>query len=201
MYLYAKLKIRKRFPQLPATLGCSLGHAVPDSDWTDRFCEAFNAAAISVEWKNVELVEGEYRWDTIDAQVEWCTENKLLMYGGPLLDLSPDGLPGWLWQWEKDFANLQSFVSNYVETSISRYVDRIRNWELAARANTARLICKRSGTGITPSFGALPDRAMEQVRKANVGETLKLIGWKPKTSVEDGLDRTYEWYSRGQKNT
>lgn len=127
---------RRRSTQMPASLGCSLGRTVPDSSWEDRFCEAFNAAEVPVEWRSIEPVEGEYDWETNDAQVEWCQKNRLLMCGGPLLDLSPEGLPGWLWQWKDDFPNLLSFVCDFVETAISRYAGVIRHWEVSARVNT-----------------------------------------------------------------
>lgn len=128
--------LRKRSHQLPASLGCNLGPAVPQSDWADCFCETFNVVEVPVEWRSIEPVEGEYHWDVSDAQVEWCQKQRHLIYAGPLLDLSPEGLPAWLWQWEHDFFNLQSFVCDFVETAISRYMGKIRHWEISARVNT-----------------------------------------------------------------
>jgi len=45
------------------------------------------------------------------------------------------GLPKWLAQWESDYWNLQSFICDFVETVMSRYLGRIRIWEVAARPN------------------------------------------------------------------
>ena len=50
-----------------------------------------------------------------------------------------------------------------------------------------------------PLFGALPDRPLEQVRVADTKETFKKIGWKPRTSLREGLERTIEWYTRSSK--
>jgi UDP-glucose 4-epimerase len=47
---------------------------------------------------------------------------------------------------------------------------------------------------VSPSYGALADRPMEQVRAANIEETYKMIGWKPMTSLEEGLVNTVSWY-------
>jgi UDP-glucose 4-epimerase len=47
---------------------------------------------------------------------------------------------------------------------------------------------------ITPQFGALADRPLERVKKADIIETYKLIGWQPSTSLQAGLARTVEWY-------
>ncbi len=120
----------------PFSLGCNLGLAEPTPQWDKAFLDTFNAAEIALGWTNVESEEGTYHWDVFDQQVEWCQQNRVLMRGGPLLDLSTGGLPEWLRQWSHDVLNLQSFVCDYVETAISRYVGRIRTWEVVARGNT-----------------------------------------------------------------
>jgi len=43
-------------------------------------------------------------------------------------------------------------------------------------------------------WGALPDRPMERTRVANISQTYGTIGWKPKTSLALGLERTVNWY-------
>jgi UDP-glucose 4-epimerase len=43
-------------------------------------------------------------------------------------------------------------------------------------------------------FGALPDRPLEPTRVAKTAETLARIGWKPRVSLQEGLERTVEWY-------
>ncbi len=43
-------------------------------------------------------------------------------------------------------------------------------------------------------FGESPDRPNEQVRTADTAEAYAKIGWMPKTSLEEGLARTVEWY-------
>jgi hypothetical protein len=136
-YIAQRLAVRRaRTARLPASLGCGLGHGRPDPPWEAAFVEAFNAACVPLEWRCVEPHEGEYHWDRCDAQVEWCERHKLLTTVGPLLDLAPAGMPEWLWQWEHDFLNLQSFVCDFVETALSRYASRVRFWEVSARGNT-----------------------------------------------------------------
>ncbi len=43
-------------------------------------------------------------------------------------------------------------------------------------------------------LGALPDRKGEPTRLADVEKTAGLIGWRARVGVEEGLDRTAEWY-------
>ncbi len=49
---------------------------------------------------------------------------------------------------------------------------------------------------IEPCFNALPDRPFEQVRVADIAKTQAMIGWKPKTTLEEGLRRTVHWYKQ-----
>jgi UDP-glucose 4-epimerase len=56
----------------------------------------------------------------------------------------------------------------------------------------ARLI----GGGADADFGALPDRPLEPTRLAKTAETLAGIGWKPQVSLQEGLERTVNWYRR-----
>lgn len=136
-YTRQRLHVRRRKGGgLPTFLGCDPGTVALDSEWTGRYREAFTAAMVPVRWNAIEPNEGEYDWSAGDAIVEWCRENRLTPFGGPLLDFGPNGLPRWLEKWEHDFFNLQSFLSDFVETAIGRHIGRIRYWEVAARANT-----------------------------------------------------------------
>lgn len=136
-YSRQRLSIRfKRTPQLPVSFGCGLNCVDAPYKHRDQFLETFNAAAVPVEWNKIEPNEGEYNWDACDELVSWGLEHRLLMRGGPLLDLSSTGLPTWLQQWGHDFFNLQSFLCDFVETAISRYAGKIRLWEISSRVNT-----------------------------------------------------------------
>jgi len=52
------------------------------------------------------------------------------------------------------------------------------------------------GVDAAPPFGTLPDRPMEQVRKARVEESAELLGWRPEVGLDEGLRRTVDWYRR-----
>ena len=136
-YVRQRLTVRlKRSAQLPVSFGCGINSGEAIESHGDVFQQAFNSAAVPIGWKQIEKQEGEYDWDLSDQLVQWGTENRLLLRGGPLLDLSQHGLPEWLKQWGHDFFNLQSFLSDFVETAINRYLGRVRIWEISSRVNT-----------------------------------------------------------------
>jgi UDP-glucose 4-epimerase len=51
-----------------------------------------------------------------------------------------------------------------------------------------------SNPQLEPAFGAVSDRPLEQVRVADTAESYARLGWTPKTSLTDGLERTVRWY-------
>ena len=125
----------QQYPQLHTLLACRVGKDASAIWNSPDFCRAFNAVKVDFNWKDVEPAEGEYNWEPFDALVDWCLENRLVVKGGPLIQWSPNSLPAWLWLWEEDFESLLNFMSDFIETVISRYRGRIRLWEVTARTN------------------------------------------------------------------
>ncbi|MEX0727195.1 MAG: endo-1,4-beta-xylanase [Planctomycetaceae bacterium] len=169
-YARQRLLVRqRRTTQLPAFLGCNLADQIPQGQQEKLFLKAFQAVGVGIEWKSIEPEEGSYFWEKADQQVEWATKQRLLIRGGPLLDLGADGLPRWLWQWEHDFLNMQHFVCDFVQTAISRYVSQIRHWEIACRVNTGGALTLNEEQRLT-----LAARVLEAARKVD-DETQLLI--------------------------
>lgn len=123
---------QKRSRRIPMSVGCRL---IQPPAVEETFEKAFNAALIRTRWNVLEPNDGDYRWDELDGLVEWATGKNLSLMGGPLLDLSSDCFPGWMTPWRGDLLNLQSFTSDFVETVVSRYIGRIRHWEVVSGAN------------------------------------------------------------------
>lgn len=57
-------------------------------------------------------------------------------------------------------------------------------------------VTRLTGTGVDADFGALPNRPLEPTRIARVTETTEKTGWRPLTGLNEGLQRTVEWYLR-----
>ena len=47
---------------------------------------------------------------------------------------------------------------------------------------------------LPPVFGGVADRPMERVRVADTARAFEVSGWRPKTSLADGLRSTVDWY-------
>ena len=65
--------------------------------------------------------------------------------------------------------------------------------ELVSVRSVAELIAARIDGGVSPRFGALPDRPNERVRRADVAESERRLGWRADVSLEEGIDRTIRW--------
>lgn len=48
---------------------------------------------------------------------------------------------------------------------------------------------------VKPVFGAIPDRPGESVRIADTAESRRRLGWSAKTSLDEGLRQTIQWYA------
>ena len=66
--------------------------------------------------------------------------------------------------------------------------------ELLSIREVVQQLSELVGCTVDPQLGALPDRPLERMKKADIAETYKLIGWRPFTPLRAGLARTVEWY-------
>jgi UDP-glucose 4-epimerase len=60
-----------------------------------------------------------------------------------------------------------------------------------------RLIGAKMNSAVEPVFGALPDRPLETSNVADLRRTEERIGWRPVTTLEDGVERTIAWLVGG----
>ncbi|VAW83827.1 UDP-glucose 4-epimerase [hydrothermal vent metagenome] len=101
-------------------------------------------------------------------------------------------------QREVDWIYVEDVVNGYIaialQKSLSDYDIDIGSGEL----HTVQFVVDSLTDIIQPSvstqFGSVPDRAMEQIRVANVSRTKELTGWSPEHSLLSGLEKTVKWY-------
>jgi UDP-glucose 4-epimerase len=55
-------------------------------------------------------------------------------------------------------------------------------------------LVRATGSTVAAQFGALPDRRYEVERLADAASTRTGLGWEAEISLEDGLQRTVDWY-------
>ncbi|MAV37893.1 MAG: hypothetical protein CMJ59_20840 [Planctomycetaceae bacterium] len=99
------------------------------------FAGTFNSAAISINWRLLEPNPGEFQWDALDRQIEWCQRSGLRVCAGPLVQLDRQHLPDWIYLWEDSYSELQSNALRMVDQVVRRYRGRVQIWHCAARLN------------------------------------------------------------------
>jgi hypothetical protein len=126
-------------PRLDTALGCRLA-AVPDPAGTEALLAAFNAATLVPVWKTVEPSQSQFEWARFDELVGWASGAGLFVTVGPILDLHPHSLPGWVNEWSGDLPSLAAFFCDYVESFISRYRGRAGRWLVFSGCNHADVL-------------------------------------------------------------
>lgn len=97
-----------------------------------------------------------------------------------------------------------NFVSDIVDGFLlaaaakqaSGHVINLGNGEGKSIAEVAELIVKKTGGSIKLLKGALPTRTGESSLYCSNAKALSLLGWRPKVSLNQGLDRTIDWYTK-----
>ncbi|HAL91584.1 MAG TPA: NAD-dependent dehydratase, partial [Verrucomicrobia bacterium] len=67
--------------------------------------------------------------------------------------------------------------------------------------SVAERIARLTGASAPLQFDPAADRPLEQVRAADVEQTARLTGWRPRIGLDEGLQQTIAWHrARGAKN-
>ena len=98
------------------------------------------------------------------------------------------------WVFIDDVVDALLITANIKNTDGNSY--DIGSGNLVTARDIVEMIIDLMNSTITPEFGALPDRKMEQVRAANLDNENKLPGWAPKYSLKEGLELTIDWYRK-----
>jgi GH35 family endo-1,4-beta-xylanase len=136
---YAKQAIAIRCRQegkLPTMVACNIGTRSLTEAESQGVVAAFNSAAVPIVWRKVEDNTGQFEWDELDAQMQWCRDNGLRICGGPLLHLAKGQIPDWLYLWEDDFEELQEYTVHFATEVAKRYQNTMHVWHCAAHLNS-----------------------------------------------------------------
>ena len=61
-------------------------------------------------------------------------------------------------------------------------------------------LVRATGSTVGAQFGALPERPFEVERRADADATRTCLGWQAEISLEDGLQRTVDWYRTQERD-
>lgn len=128
---------KQREPQLGTLLGGSVVPASPTrSILNERFCKAFNCAAVRVNWGSIESDAGRFDFETTDRSIHWCSEKGLRVLAGPLIDFRKELMPPWLYLIEDNYDSFVQSVTQYVQRVVDRYRGSVHLWNCVAGLNT-----------------------------------------------------------------
>ncbi len=168
-YVEQVLRIRhERQEKLDTQFGCRLGAIPPLPEQHQLLTQTFNTLYLTIPWQSVEPEPGQYDWQAADALLDWALAQGLRVVGGPILDFSGTGLPGWLRQRDADLGSLCGYLCDHLETVLNRYGDRVRQWQLIAAGNMSGVLAQSDDELLWLSV-----RAAEAVRQLD--PTLELI--------------------------
>jgi len=139
-YVDQSMAVRRRIGKLLSFVAGDLGNTLLDERTAKQFLNTFNAAVLPLRWRDIESTEGAHSWSVPDKQVAWCQSQDLKVFSGPLLQLDAQGIPNWLYLWEEDFENLESFTNDFVTKVVKRYQGKVDFWQAAARVNGTEVL-------------------------------------------------------------
>lgn len=97
-----------------------------------------------------------------------------------------------------DWIYVDDVVDGFIAAALANGVEGetvdIGSGNLVSIRRIVGLLMSMIDPTIKPLFGALADRTLERIHCANIDESYKLIGWKPKMELQKGLKLTVDWY-------
>ncbi len=156
---HAEILLHWRFGNRPAssrTLGVRV-HPNRDSEALREIVKRqFDLVTIPLNWREIEVEEGQYNWDPIDRWVTWAQKEEIPVLLGPLLNFSKQSLPKWMYVWQHDYATCRDLVYEQVERVVQRYRNNVGIWNIA------------SGLNVNANFQFTPEQMLDLTRMANL---------------------------------
>ncbi len=165
-------------------LGCMVDLLSLDERYTERLRSTFDFIAIPTLWKQTEPREREYQYGQIDAWVQWATDTRKPIAGGPLVSFDPADLPEWLYIWENDYESLRDLIYEHVQHVVSRYQNKVHLWKVV------------SGIHAHNSFNLSFEQLMELTRMSCL--LVKKLAPRSKVIIELVMPWG-EYYARNQR--
>jgi len=102
-----------------------------------------------------------------------------------------------------DWIYIDDVVEGLLRASVAPGIDGLPfdlgSGSLVSVRSIVEKIAELVNSDVKPVFGALPDRPFEQERSADLTFLSNMLGYYPRTSLQEGLDRTVDWYRQQLK--
>ena len=131
---------KQRDGGIATLLVAALGDSLPGRIQMKDLGRAFPVGAIDFAWAPIEQSAGSRQWEPFEKQVESLYEAGMRICGGPLLRLSENDIPDWLFRWENDFENIESFVRKQIEAVVARNRGKVSLWHAVAGIRESGLL-------------------------------------------------------------
>jgi nucleoside-diphosphate-sugar epimerase len=100
-------------------------------------------------------------------------------------------------QWQADWVYIDDVVAGFIAAGATPGTDGLiidlGSGALTSVRDVVQRIIALTGDKVKPIFGASPDRPFEQIRVADTQYAYATLGWKPRVSLSEGLERTILW--------
>jgi nucleoside-diphosphate-sugar epimerase len=91
---------------------------------------------------------------------------------------------------------IQGLIAVAIASNLQGDIIDLGSGELTSIRTVVKKAIAKINPELSPQFGSLPERLLEQTRIARLSETESKIHWKPLISLDVGLERTISWYRK-----
>ena len=95
----------------------------------------WNSCLVRPTWRHCEPNPGEWNWQEFQQMLDAARRTRSRLACGPLLRLSRDELPDWLYLWGDDFDTIQSYVTAFVQAIATQFRQDVALWYCSAGTN------------------------------------------------------------------
>ncbi len=106
-------------------------------DWTvrsqrakDLLADHFDYAVLPLTWKLLQPKEDAFDTAALDEWVEFLTRRRIPIIAGPIIDLTEEALPDWVYMWENDLDVLRDLMVDFVRKMVTRYRRAVSVWNV-----------------------------------------------------------------------
>lgn len=112
--------------------GCRADTSVQNQKYRETVVGNFDYAVLPMSWKQMQPEEGEFKTEEVDHWVETLALKRCPIIAGPLISLTHEDTPDWLFVWEHDFDTLREMAYEHVQKMVHRYRKAVAVWNVAA---------------------------------------------------------------------